>query len=356
MKLFLLIFLAQYISCELAFNENDLSTMPLISTQQFINHQRAETRLLSSIDKEIKNNLKISAEEKKKKKAQPLKPEAQKADASCSSRYTDEELTSVFDDPKLKSRISVNLSDSATIADSIEMISQAAKINISTSSTATGHFGKNQFKNQEVGKILKQLLIYRNPILSLVKVGDSFFVTTEIDAKSNLSRFENKLEILIFEFKKIDLTEKVKIEIQSFWKLLNGESKCTGLAVEGLKVFAKGSASILREFLIFLENLDKPTTQVRIDIVLASTDKQFGFDFGINWSGIYNRQASIKETNSFGLSGLGGIVKDFPTPTKSISTTLGNLFINPDNLALNLTNNIFSKLLNYYATRLCQKT
>ena len=111
---------------------------------------------------------------------------------------------------------------------------------------------------------------------------------------------------------------------------------------ERRQIFLRGYPKNIEEFKAFLCDADKVVTQIKIDAIIIFAHKDYDFDFGINWSGIYNRENTIKkECSAFDFVGLGGRLDDFPTPTKPIGPRFGDLFVDPANFAINLFTRAF---------------
>jgi type II secretory pathway component GspD/PulD (secretin) len=346
-KLITLIAFFNLYADELIWNESKIENLPLFSSVQAKNKKTETKQLLSDFGKEMKKELKVKATPKQNTPAE--KPAtANNSKQDCPNPYTQKSLVSPYSSKDLNSKkLSLNLSESATIAEAIEIISKLSSIDIFVDQSVTGSFGKQIFKDKTVGQILKHLLPYSNPPLTLIQDSGGYQVVEETKAKDIISKTRNQLDTQTFILENADPGTKLKEEILSYWKIIIAGDKCADLSIQETKIFARGRKDQLKQLASFLSQIDVPTTQVKIDFVIAATDKQFGLDFGINWSGIYNRhQSIIKNKTPFGLAGLGGVVKDTPTPTEPLSETLGNLFVDPTNLAVNLSNNVFSNLLN----------
>ena len=101
----------------------------------------------------------------------------------------------------------------------------------------------------------------------------------------------------------------------------------------------RGPTTAIRELEEIICKIDRKIYQVRIDAIIVLAQKAFNFDVGINWSGIYNKDACLSSCpENFQFVGLGGRLPDFPTPTKSDFPNNDNLLVNPLNFALNLFN------------------
>ena len=122
-------------------------------------------------------------------------------------------------------------------------------------------------------------------------------------------------------------------------------------------VYIKGDEQAVIDLENYIASLDKPVVQVRVDAIILFAQRNYNFDVGFDWSGIYNRaQSIINSANPFGFIGLGGSLQDIPKPTLPIdafynsnagvpsqgSSPNSNLFVDPTNFAINLFNKAFS--------------
>lgn len=335
---------------ELILNEQAIDDLPLFSSVQAKNRKTDTKKLVNDIGKEFQKELSLKLAPKKspQKKESNDKQEQKNKDGDCPTSFAQKNLSSVYDSTDINDKtFSVSLSSSAKISEASEIIGKLAGIDIYVDTNIKGNFGKQTFKEKTAGQILKHLLPYNNPPLALIKDDGGYQIVEESKAKEVLAKLKNQLDAQNFVLRNADPSDIIKEEIQNFWKITTANDKCTDLIIQNNRIFARGRKDQLSQLEGFIKKIDVPTTQVKIDFVLAASDKQIGLDFGINWSGIYNRHKTIIENKtSFGLAGLGGVVKDVPEPTKPLSETLGNLFVDPTNLALNLSNNVFSSLLN----------
>lgn len=89
------------------------------------------------------------------------------------------------------------------------------------------------------------------------------------------------------------------------------------------------------------KKLDKYEAVIEIEILFISTKENNQNRYGFDWFGIYNKNHVI---NNFGFKGIGGALTDYPTPTKPINNAHENLFVNPSNFNISLTNNFLDSL------------
>lgn len=257
-------------------------------------------------------------------------------------------LARSFEDKQLNSKkISIN-SGEAKIQDIIELVGHGANINFVIDSDVKGSIAKSSFKDVTPGYILNFILTHNDPPLALVKDLNVWRIMLRTRAEEFIKITEqNALNITfkIFDINYATMNDKFKDLIEKVWNTIVSDKKYISsitLDSERKKIFIHGCSKNIDEFTKFLKNIDKPVTQIRIDAIIVFAQKNFNFDFGINWSGIYNRQCSIQLNKTpFGFSGVGGRLDDFPEPTKSIDERHGDLYVNPENFAINLFTRAF---------------
>lgn len=150
-----------------------------------------------------------------------------------------------------------------------------------------------------------------------------------------------------------------KQKITDAWQQISGGDPKSFLNVNhgNASVYIKGEEQAVIDLENYISSLDKPVVQVRVDAIILFAQRNYNFDVGFDWSGIYNRaQSIINSANPFGFVGLGGTLQDIPKPTLPIdsfyynntgqpstgSSPNSNLFVDPTNFAINLFNKAFS--------------
>lgn len=150
-----------------------------------------------------------------------------------------------------------------------------------------------------------------------------------------------------------------KQKITEAWQQISGGDPKAFLNVNhnNASVYIKGEEQAVIDLENYINSLDKPVVQVRVDAIILFAQRNYNFDIGFDWSGIYNRaQSIINSANPFGFVGLGGALQDIPKPTQPIdafyynnngipstgSSPNSNLFVDPTNFAINLFNKAFS--------------
>lgn len=262
---------------------------------------------------------------------------------TCDKNILDVEktLSNVFDDKLLSKKISIR-SKPSKVQDVIELITLSSNLNFVIENDVDGQTGKINFKNSTIGHILKFVCKHNNPPLALIKDMDVWKIMTRQGAEKYIKQIlENSLAHKVFYLNNIQPNEKFKELAEKTWNNITGKDNKLNSTLmidpERKKIFVRGNESYIEEFKCFLKEIDKPVSQVRIDAIIVFCEKNYNFDFGINWSGIYNRLDTLKcAKKAFDFIGLGGSLLDFPTPTKSEFPNNADLLVNPFNFALNL--------------------
>ncbi len=257
-------------------------------------------------------------------------------------------LSQIFRDPKLNTKKISIQSGASKIQDIIELIGKIADLDFIIDQDVKGNVGKLNFKDVTPGYILNFILSRNEPPLALVKDMNFWRILLRNKAEEFV-KSNNKLKpnfvSNVFQINHIIINDKLKDLIEKTWNNIVAEKKSLSniyIDIDRKKIFCRADVAHIEEFKNFLKEIDKSITQIRIDAIIVFCQKNYNFDFGINWSGIYNRLSTIQlKKTPFGFVGLGGRLDDFPTPTEPISHKDGNLFVNPENFAINLFTRVF---------------
>lgn len=266
----------------------------------------------------------------------PLKLKPKKQGSIINSFEENDE--DIFNDPILNAKKISIKSGAAKIQDILELIGTNIGINFVIDPHITGKIGKISFHDITAGHLLKFLCTKSEQPLALIKDKDIWSVMTQ---ESVNLRNEKKIVHKVFELHHIHPTDKLKEIIEKTWNnIVTDKEKLNSymsIDTERKKIFCRASLKTIEEFEYFLLEIDKQVTKIKIDAIIVFAEKNCNFDFGINWSGIYNRLDTLKlKDKVFDFIGLGGILTDFPTPTSSIFPHNKDLLVNPENFAINL--------------------
>ena len=269
-----------------------------------------------------------------------------------SLNYVPNQLAKVYQDPALtRSKVSLH-SNPAEVQVVLESLSKSAGLDFLIDSSIKGQIGKLALKNCTPGHALEFICTHSNPQLAIVKDQSGVFrVMPRSEAERYLESLAG-LDKIAFEPIKVtyaDFSQNFMKNCEAAWSKIAGQTNTKAhiyFDADHKKVLVRGSLREVLEFKQFLNGLDKPIQQIRIDAILLFASKNYEYEFGINWSGIYNRQNSVTAKNKpFGFYGVGGTLTDFPEPTQPVggsSSNTQNLYVNPANFAINLFNHIFT--------------
>jgi type IV pilus assembly protein PilQ len=236
-------------------------------------------------------------------------------------------LEKLFNDATLRQCPITIRSNPLPIQDIITLIGSSAGIDVVIDETVNGSVGKTNFNAQYAGDILKVLCNNNSPRLALMKQNNAWHILPYDNAlKQIASSYHEKVIQKIFPLKHVHCDEPMRIKIDTMWHQINknqprADSYCM-IDLESKKVFLRAMRKKIEEMSLFLQEIDCAVAQVRIDAIVAEVDRRYEHQFGFNWSGVYNRQASADKTFDF---------VGFGNPTNSTNS--------PDNFfALNLFN------------------
>jgi len=268
-----------------------------------------------------------------------------------------EKLDRAYEDKDLASKeVSLQAKD-INIRDLLDSIGKAIGINLMVDSRVKGVLGSLNLKKCGAGQALQLICKQATPEAAIVKSGNVWNVTTREDARNALKRVleqhNHGNELKVFPVNHANIDKSFKNKIAHGWKnIARGDSGASiHIDEDQKKIYVQGRKSNLKKFHRYIKEVDTPVLQVRIDVIVVLATKEFFFDFGIDWSGIYNREKTVQQRGkSFDFYGLGGTLLDFPDPKGGSGTTPApvvpdppnahnpNLFVNPLNWAINLFN------------------
>lgn len=340
--------------------KNDFLLLSNIQQHNEVEQQKEENKIISKIVKDaIADERKQELDTKRKEHPTEAKQPAKKQ----KNQQTKPD-SSVFGCTELCIPISIE-SKSEDIKNIINLISKLANIDIVIDEDISGKVGSLSLKDSTLGTILKyiclqnQLYIHKEMgILRILKKSkfneeNKKEIPKHIATEKSHTPEIKKYKQHAFDLKYTNLTDDLKAHTEKSWKAITGDDKNTMLAIdqETKRIYVRGSENQIKEFKNFLDYIDQAQIKVKIDMVLLATDKTRGLNLGINWSGIYNRQGSNNiQRKGFNFVGVGGRLLDFPTPTSPVKVddvTYGNLYVNPENLAVNLFTSAFETLATF---------
>lgn len=304
--------------------------MLLLSNVNQYNLESSQKELLKNVrtivDKEIGSALKKEKVTEGPKKEVPVKVTkiAEKKEEVCKTKELCQEV-----DIQIKE---------ATTSNILLLLSKISGLTILLSSKNDPIIRNLFMQKTTIEQILEHICDQASPRLEIISAGNKIKLI-EKGALVEAKKDEYLTETMTLKIATI--TIDLKKNIENIWQAITQKNiNCViNLDAETRKLTVRGTADHIKDFKKFLESIDAPRNQVKLDMVLVLANSNFVQEVGINWSGIYNRLSSLKSSGkNFGFVGLGGRLTDFPTPTQPISSSDGNLYVNPTNLAANLFN------------------
>lgn len=232
-------------------------------------------------------------------------------------------LNQSFSYPELATKkISLHLRK-IDIRKALELVAKMANITCVVDRDVEGYIPDIKFHEITVGCALQLLLSSNNPPLGLIKQHDIWRVVTMPVAAMMLRDQLGELEdqqygqqvVTIFHAKWDDAFKK---RVEHLWQGIVGNKT----AKEGAyimfddasrKLFFRAKRQQVDDFTEYLKEIDQPIAQVKIEgrVVLASKD--FDENFGVQWSGIYDRRSSVKHFDFFGLGSAATMAENVAT-------------------------------------------
>lgn len=204
-----------------------------------------------------------------------------------------------------------------SIHDALAVITKITGIPFVVDAEVTGFIKDLVIPECSLGAGLHILLSNNSPRLALVKQYDTFRIMTEQSARAICSYKAQELEQASYVSShytvlraKWDDTFKKQSEL--LWagitkNEVRDKELFFSLDDANKKIFFRGKEQHVKFFKEAMASLDQPIPQVRIDIRVIIANKSFEDSFGVEWSGIYDRQASIKH---FDFIGVGPLIQE----------------------------------------------
>lgn len=134
----------------------------------------------------------------------------------------------------------------------------------------------------------------------------------------------------------LPFSEQVKTRIEALWNSVQKQHEATKRYLifdeASKKIFCYGPVSLVDEISTMIAEIDKPIPQVRIEARVVIASRDFEESFGIQFSNVYNRRASIHHGIEFvGTGPLEQIANNPPNPQplSSLMQWAFNLFPAP---------------------------
>lgn len=208
-------------------------------------------------------------------------------------------LSMQYDDSRLKDKeVSINLRNTK-IVDVIELIGKSVGFDFLVDPDVSGTVKLVSLRDIPVAVALRQILQSNTPKLALINDCKVFRITRLAHAKEiALAQREKDFDTLTVTFLRARFDDALKKRIESMWRSIIAEyadKRGVYLSIDcaSKKVFCRGRKEHVAQFKSFLSEIDKAMPQVQIEARFVCAEKGFEENFGMQWSGIYNRRASV---------------------------------------------------------------
>jgi type IV pilus assembly protein PilQ len=197
------------------------------------------------------------------------------------------------------------------IKEVMKLVCRMTEIPFVVDSDVQGEVVDFAVQNLPLAAALHSMLASNEPRLALMKDLGVWRVMKYQAAKeyfAGLVARERAKDVVagVYALTRVQWTAALKHRIEKLWEGLvqaSPEKQFFYMVMDEAnnKIFFKTRKAYADEFTKYLQELDIKAPEVRIDVRVVSADKDFEESFGFNWSGVYNRRASVKQTDFVGV-------------------------------------------------------
>ena len=197
------------------------------------------------------------------------------------------------------------------IKEVMKLICRMTQVPFVVDSDVEGEVSDFAVQNLPLAAALHSMLASNQPRLALMKDLGVWRVMRYAAAKeyfAGLVARERAKDVVagVYALTHVQWTAALKQRIEKLWQGLvqaSPEKQFFYMVMDEAnnKIFFKTRKAYADEFTRYLQELDIKAPEVRIDVRVVSADKDFEESFGFNWSGVYNRRASVKQTDFVGV-------------------------------------------------------
>lgn len=306
----------------------DLSAIPPSATEMLREERKGyEAQSIKSIKKIVdqavtrKNGHCKKGVSKKKKKSEkaPTKKAIKTAldtlmQQSALSQEMIDILEKQLDDPDLAEKtVRIHLKK-MPVKDALAAVSKSAEIQLVVDGDVTGDVQELKFDGVPAAAALHSILTSNEPRLTIMKDFGVWRVmkmqtAREMFAGMAAREREKDFAAVIISMMHAKWNDALKTRIEKLWQGItqgnngNNDKINTYLVLDDVnkKVFFKARKAQAKEFERCLSAIDIKIPQIRIDARVVLANKDFEESLGFNWSGVYNRRASVQHVDFVGL-------------------------------------------------------
>lgn len=196
------------------------------------------------------------------------------------------------------------------VRQAIALVAKMSDITCVVDTNVCGKIIDMRLDDVSVGEALQLLLESNSPRLALIKSCDVWRVVTIPVAEEILQEKVALLENQQYSQKTVTLfharwDDSLKRRIEHLWHGIIGKKNTEDGSYIMFddackKIFFRAKNTYADDFLKCLNEVDQPIAQIKIDARVIIANKDFDENFGIQWSGVYNRRASAKNFKFLG--------------------------------------------------------
>ncbi len=346
----------------------DLSSVPRLNIPlvQHDNKEQEEKHLAdvkAIVDKALVN-------ERKKQKKTNLKKNNITSHIENKNNYTEAKISpeianllrQEFNDPILQNTTVSLQGKKLPIKDAINLLSTSSKISFVVDANIDSVLPKINLTNIPLSAALASIVQSSQPRLALIKDFGIWRITTlstAIEILSGRERVKREVDYQsgIIPIQHASWNDNLKTKIKTLWEGItknDPDQKNAYLVFDDInkKLYYRAQKSHVLEFNHCMAELDRYIPQIRLEIRVVSAEKDFDEIIGFEWSGLYDRHASVKH---FDFVGLGPYLTDAASNTFFKNLMPWSLNFIPTGGAPNIkiplvfgNNNLTTKRLNLY--------
>ncbi len=283
------------------------------------NQQGRDTQALQQVASAMEQVLTKRDDDKKKESDQKKDAKAKesketKIDQHAKSTIDDHQLamtTEFLRAQEFSVPISIKTKKIA-VRDALLVLAKQARVNILIDHDIQGFMSSLRADNLPASAVLQMVLDAHKPPLMLLRIAGAWRVIPKargeelarsiVQGEITADRSSCRLQII-----RATWDDKLKATLQSLWQGIVGEAKDkleSYLVFNDISnsVFVSGRSHQVKKFAELVSVLDKSAPQIRLDMRVVVANKNFESDFGLQWSGLYDRRAWA---GKFGLAGFG---------------------------------------------------
>lgn len=216
-----------------------------------------------------------------------------------------------LNDPELQEKkISMHIKKMPT-KDALTVISKSAGIPLVVDADVTGTVQELKLNEIPITAALHSILMSNEPRLALIK---DFGVWRVLKMQTARELFigmaarerEKDFAAAVLSMRYAKWNDALKNRIEKLWQGItqaNTDKNNVYLIFDDVnrKIFFKARKGQVEDFSHYLHEFDVKIPQIRIDARVVIASKDFEEALGFNWSGVYNRRASVKHFDFVGV-------------------------------------------------------